>query len=493
MKYLSSFFVALILPLAAYSQSAEFNQWQSSYSDYKQNFEKNLDEPLHQNLKAIPDKYFTSDVIPEWIFEINENEDGVLYSIGISDPFTDSETAYQQALNRAIFTLSLQMKTMVNGMNELYSKIEENGKSSGNVFTEYYQLLSSEQIDFNYLTLIEKKYLKTGECIVKFKYKTNASREKNFNTFVTLEYYRQEKSLDMGYETIEKLAYSGNSMSDSSFSNSCSYTLKKFNNKEDVLSECPVNTQYTVGAFTYQSGSSTLISANGLWSLFIYKFINKIISSSQVSSSIVKNVQDNYLTLNNKLTREIVINQGNFPIASTDSALNITFINEASSNLIHDIKEGCITTWHPNGVKKSEEYYSNDMMDGTQREWTSNDKLISEINYNHGVLDGSFQLWYDNMQLKEFRMYKSGVMVEKHSIWTENGQLLLQEEFDEQGNPVGTYLEYFPNGQLRVKGKFKNGKKEGTFMFYEESGKKFKKEVYKKGTLKKRKEYMRDL
>ncbi|MCX6181941.1 MAG: hypothetical protein NT150_08455 [Bacteroidetes bacterium] len=484
------FFILLLLPFAIKAQSPEFNQWQSSYSDFKQNFEKNLSDPRHSALQPIPDKYFTTDVIPEWLFDVNDTKDGNLYSIGISDPFIDSETAYQQALTRGIFTLSLEMKTMVNGMNELYSKIEENGKSSGNVFTEYYQLLSKEWIDFKYLTIIEKHYLKTGECIVKFKYKPSSDAENTFNTYVSLEYYRQEKSLDLDYETTEKITYSGNSITDSTLSSSCSFSLKKLNDKEEVLSECPANIQYTIPKFTYQIGKANITSQNGLWSLFIYKFSQKIISSSQVSSSIIKNVQDNFLTLDNKLTREIVINQGNFFIAHTDTALNITFTNETTTNTVHDVKEGCITTWHANGIKKSEEFYSNDLMDGTQREWTSNDKLISEINYTHGILDGTSQLWYDNMQLKEFKMYKSGVLIEKHSIWNENGQLLLQEEFDEQGNPVGDYLEYYPNGQIKVKGKFKKGLKVGSFMFYSENGKKFKKETYKKGQLSKLKEYV---
>jgi antitoxin component YwqK of YwqJK toxin-antitoxin module len=260
--------------------------------------------------------------------------------------------------------------------------------------------------------------------------------------------------------------------------------MKKHNNKTDLLSECPQNIQYAVPQFTYRVGKSTLTTTNGLWSLFIDKFTTKIISSSQVSSSIIKNVQDNYGSLNNQLTREIVVNQGNFHIARTDSALNIIFINEANTNLIHDIREGCITTWHNNGVKKTEEYYANDLLDGTQREWTANDKLISEISYTNGILDGHYQLWFDNLQLREFKNYNQGLLIDKHSIWTENGQLLLQEEFNANGIATGPYLEYYPSGQKRTGGQYKKGKKTGCFISLAENGKKIKKEVYKKGILK---------
>ncbi len=468
----------------SFAQSEEFNQWQSSYNDYKTNFEKNISEPLHPKLQIIPDKYFTSDSIPEWLFDINHSANGYLFSVGISDPFIDSETAYQQALSRAIFTLALEMKTVVNGMNELYSNIEENGKSNGNVYTEYYQLLSKELIDYKYLSIVHKKILKTGECIVKFKYAPVVAIDSGFNTFVNLEYYRQEKSLDLNYETTEKISYSGNSMTGAGPSTTCSFTMKKHNDKTDLLSECPQNIQYSVPQFNYRIGKSTLTTTNGLWSLFIDKFTTKIISSSQVSSSIIKNVQDDYGSLNNQLTREIVVNQGNFHIARTDSALNIVFVNETNSNLIHDIKEGCITTWHTNGIKKTEEYYANDLLDGTQREWTANDKLISEISYSNGIFDGHYQLWFDNLQLREFKNYNHGLLIDKHSIWTENGQLILQEEFNSNGIACGHYFEYYPSGQIRTRGQYKKGKKTGCFISFAENGKKIKKEVYKKGILK---------
>jgi hypothetical protein len=199
MKYYTLYILVLCFTTKGFAQSQEFNQWQSSYNDYKTNFEKNISEPLHPALQVIPDKYFTYDSIPEWLFDINHSADGFLFSVGISDPFIDSETAYQQALSRALLTLSLEMKTVVNGMNELYSNIEENGKSNGNVYTEYYQLLSKELIDFKYLSIVQKKILKTGECIVKFKYAPVLGNDSSFNTFVNLEYYRQEKSLDLNY------------------------------------------------------------------------------------------------------------------------------------------------------------------------------------------------------------------------------------------------------------------------------------------------------
>ncbi|MBL25275.1 MAG: hypothetical protein CMM48_15435 [Rhodospirillaceae bacterium] len=45
----------------------------------------------------------------------------------------------------------------------------------------------------------------------------------------------------------------------------------------------------------------------------------------------------------------------------------------------------------------------------------------------------------------------------------------------------GPFIEYWQNGQLWSKGKYKNGKKEGPWVSYERDGKVWKKGTYKNG------------
>jgi antitoxin component YwqK of YwqJK toxin-antitoxin module len=47
----------------------------------------------------------------------------------------------------------------------------------------------------------------------------------------------------------------------------------------------------------------------------------------------------------------------------------------------------------------------------------------------------------------------------------------------------GTWKGYYPNGKLNYTGAFVNGKKDGIWVFYDESGKKFVEQVFKAGQL----------
>jgi len=47
----------------------------------------------------------------------------------------------------------------------------------------------------------------------------------------------------------------------------------------------------------------------------------------------------------------------------------------------------------------------------------------------------------------------------------------------------GNYFEYHPSGELKVKGKYKNDQKDGTWKYYNEDGDLVKRERWKKGEL----------
>jgi len=65
--------------------------------------------------------------------------------------------------------------------------------------------------------------------------------------------------------------------------------------------------------------------------------------------------------------------------------------------------------------------------------------------------------------------YKNG---KKEGAWVfyhENGQLRFKENF-KNGELDGAWVSYYENGQLRSKGNFKNGKKDRSWVRYEENG-----------------------
>jgi len=477
-KYLLFF---LSFPFCIVAQTSDFNEWQKNYPDLIWNFEKNLDDPLSGKLLKIPDNYFSSDTLPFWLFNWNSMKDRHLYSIGISDPFLDNDKAYQQAYSRAVFLLSMQIYSVVNGMNEFYSRTDDENQEKNDAYTQFYQIFSKSNIKDSIISISDKTTLKTGECIVKIKYPLDASFLQSFNTYVSTEWYAQEKSLDLGFESVQKFVLTGNTITKNGLSELCAYTYKKFNEKDEVLSECPDNSEYYVPTFHYYFEKHNILSTQGLWNSILNNYLKKLIVSCQLSNETLKNVSDKYQKLNNNLSREIILRQSDFFIFQLDSNLQVSIYNEPKAdNSIYDVKEGSIITWHDNGVKKEELYYTNDLLDGVQREWTSNEHLIAEINYNNGVLNGFYQTWYDNLQPKESLYYKNGKAYGEHLMWYDDGRPKLSEGYDENGLLTGKFEERYANGYLKTTGKYKNGIKRGWWKYYDEN-RKVKKEFYKKG------------
>jgi antitoxin component YwqK of YwqJK toxin-antitoxin module len=54
-------------------------------------------------------------------------------------------------------------------------------------------------------------------------------------------------------------------------------------------------------------------------------------------------------------------------------------------------------------------------------------------------------------------------------VYWENGQLMSKGRF-KNGKQEGSWIMYWENGQLMYKGDYKNSKQEGSWVFYNEEG-----------------------
>ena len=66
----------------------------------------------------------------------------------------------------------------------------------------------------------------------------------------------------------------------------------------------------------------------------------------------------------------------------------------------------------------------------------------------------------------------------KHQEFFEDGETLKLEVYLKDGLKNGSYREYYENGELKVKGKYKNDEPSGVWRFYDEKGKRIRKERY---------------
>lgn len=153
---------------------------------------------------------------------------------------------------------------------------------------------------------------------------------------------------------------------------------------------------------------------------------------------------------------------------------------------------------------------------GVWREYYDNDNIKSEINYKNGLLNGYSREYNQAGKLLESKFYENGVLIERGN--NEEIQAEIRNQFDKDGNlvssgsfinnvPVGVHREYlrneskiktseydnsgqvisagktdekgikdefwqffYPGGQVRQEGSFKNDKRSGQWKFYYPDG-----------------------
>lgn len=99
--------------------------------------------------------------------------------------------------------------------------------------------------------------------------------------------------------------------------------------------------------------------------------------------------------------------------------------------------------------------------------------------FNKGFKTGQWVTTYKNKRVK-IQNYENGLVVGRYRVYNTQGELLYETDFDPQGN--GLYKDYYyKTGILKVKGHYKNGKKEGKWYYYDEAGNLKKTVIYEEG------------
>ena len=178
---------------------------------------------------------------------------------------------------------------------------------------------------------------------------------------------------------------------------------------------------------------------------------------------------------------------------------------------------GSLIRWHPNGQKQSEGSYVNDQQDGVWTWWYQDGRVRLSACYNKGRLhgqylryypdgqletivrfqqgmaDGLFARWFPDGQPKFTGGYRKDLMEDQWAQWSNTGFLewahmstgnkhdvfvktwypdgkLKTVKYLDQCVDHGAYEEYHPNGQIKIRGQYQQGKKTGVWTSYDEQG-----------------------
>ena len=105
-----------------------------------------------------------------------------------------------------------------------------------------------------------------------------------------------------------------------------------------------------------------------------------------------------------------------------------------------------------------------------------------EVTYRSGVQQGPCKMWYNNLEMNTGQLrvrgdYKNGKKEGKFQHYHINGNLEAEGSFSE-GNEIGLWKTYFDNGKMKKEVKYIEGSKEGEFTIWHSNGKVSRKGVY---------------
>jgi len=158
---------------------------------------------------------------------------------------------------------------------------------------------------------------------------------------------------------------------------------------------------------------------------------------------------------------------------------------------VKNLKQGTWKTFYPTGILKTEVTYFEDKMNGYLKEYSPKGSLLNTTKYINGVIEiNAPELakldvrteYYPGGIVKFTGTYKDGVAEGIHRVFSPEGNVIAAKVYidgvltgegilDTAGRQQGPWKEYHPNGELKSKGEYVNGKRIGDWVFYHPNGK----------------------
>lgn len=157
------------------------------------------------------------------------------------------------------------------------------------------------------------------------------------------------------------------------------------------------------------------------------------------------------------------------------------------------LKQGNYKSFFEDGSVKKEENYLDGELHGYFREYDLDGNLVQTLRYDRGavieeideeareIID--FKRTFDEDGRLVFSGgYREGVPIGIHRffdstgtvinayIYNEKGQKISEGIVDEQGNRKGAWTDYYPGGEVRAKGNYRNNKQSGEWNYYFRNG-----------------------
>ena len=128
--------------------------------------------------------------------------------------------------------------------------------------------------------------------------------------------------------------------------------------------------------------------------------------------------------------------------------------------------------YHPNGELRAKGKYKDGKYQGQWEWYFLGGKLESKGPFKDGKYNGYWLANHKNGQLQWEGVYTKGKRVGPWVWYYPDGSLMEKRNYmyEQPGVQFGQLIKYHLNGQLMAIGEYKNGLKDGPWVFYEEDG-----------------------
>ena len=138
----------------------------------------------------------------------------------------------------------------------------------------------------------------------------------------------------------------------------------------------------------------------------------------------------------------------------------------------HGKRDGLWEFYHPNGQLRAKGKYKDGKYHGYWEWYFSDGRLESKGPFKDGKYEGYWVNHYNNNQLRWEGVYSKGKRVGPWVWFYSNGGIVEKSNYmyEQPGVRIGQRVKYHQNGQLMEIGYYRHGRREGSWVFYEENG-----------------------
>lgn len=134
--------------------------------------------------------------------------------------------------------------------------------------------------------------------------------------------------------------------------------------------------------------------------------------------------------------------------------------------------------YYKNGkLKKTGKYDANGKDTGEWKFYHENGQLESIGSFKNGEKIGEWKFYNADNKLKSIGNFENGKETGQWKTYSETGELFKIGSYS-NGKRIGDWMSYHPNAQLAVLEKYADGKQIGNSKFYDQQGKRIKREQY---------------